>query len=1255
MTRLPLMRRAAWLAAPLLSILASSASAQLGFATIATVAGNGTESAILEGDGGAATATAIGKPKGLAFDAADNLYFSAGHAIRKMTPAGVLSTFAGTGVAGYGGDGGAATSAQLDSPRGLAVDGAGNLYVADTNNHRVRKITPEGVISTHAGNGGTEPENVPTPRDIAFDTAGNLYIASADRILKMPPAGTPALLVGCTDARAVRMNDRGAWQTGKLYALCGEQVFEFNSAGNATHYAGTASVTQDTGNAVNATSAGLHQAQHLAIDADGLVYVGSRATVRQIAVNRVIHATAGTLTAGFSGDGGPSTLAQVKGVAALAFSPAGHLYVADADNVRVRKVTYAVPAAPAITALVAASGGVSVNITASFGPFGGRFVRNYTLACGSRSTTTAGPFATLSVGGLTLGQPVTCTVRGNSEVGAGTETEPRMVDVAAYLVHTVAGSLNVPGYTADGIPAVSARLASPQGLAIDVNGVMVIADTDNNCVRVVHPASGNIMRLAGQCVTGGSGGSGGDGGPAASALLTRPASVAVDAAANVFIAEPSMNRIRKITPEGIITLYAGVGTAGFSGDGGSATTAELNSPRGLSVDASGNLYVADTLNQRIRKITPAGVISTVAGNGARSFAGDGGNALSASLADPKSTAVGADGTLYIADTANNRVRKVAANGVISTIAGNGSTGPSILGLDALQAPLDTPTAVAIGPGGVLYVSMNGNYQYMTVQIASGTIQLAVGTITTAQGADGTFASQTGGSSDALAFDVAGNLYFLARNAHAVRKVTMQKPPAPIAVVATVDMTPNQVRVNFTLPAAHGGYPNTNWTVTCGTVSVVVTSSPAIVNLPNSSPVSCTVTGQNAMGTGPASLVSNTVAPGVPGAPVIGTATPGIGNAMVEFTPPANDGGSPITSYTATCGAMSITDVMSPIVVEPLPAGQAVTCTVRATNSRGTGPASAASNAVTPLAMRGITHFDVQGDNRSDVIWYHSGVFGVIGMNANGLALEPYYIVDIQSDANWQIVGLGDLNGDRRSDLVWYNTTTGELYGLLLNGASLIGEGRLALEANLNWKPEQIADLDGDGKADVVWKNQATGDVFVMLMNGLAQRGGQVVYGEPNLNWKIVASGDMNGDGKADLLWRNVATGDIFSMLMDGFTVLQGGVIYTEPNLNWKIVGLADYNADGKSDVLWQNVATGEVFQMQMNGTVSIGGAVIYTEPNTEWKIAALGDYNGDGKADILWQNTVTGQVYMILMDGFTPLSAAFVYTEPDTQWKIVGP
>jgi hypothetical protein len=314
-----------------------------------------------------------------------------------------------------------------------------------------------------------------------------------------------------------------------------------------------------------------------------------------------------------------------------------------------------------------------------------------------------------------------------------------------------------------------------------------------------------------------------------------------------------------------------------------------------------------------------------------------------------------------------------------------------------------------------------------------------------------------------------------------------------------------------------------------------------------------------------------------------------------------------------------------------------------------------SAAIGVSLLTAVPRSDMNADGRSDVIWYHTGVGGLITMNANGASLGPLYIVDHRPDLNWKVVGIGDLNGDGAADVVWRNQATGEVAGLLMNGSTVLSQGTIYTEPNLDWKTELVADVNNDGRADLVWRNSTTGEVFVMLMNGLTFTSGGVVYTEPNVNWKIVATGDLNNDGFGDLIWRNQTTGDVFGMLMNGLNPPTGGVFYSEPSANWKIVGAADYNADGRADILWQNTATGDVFLMMMNGTTVDSGNVIYNESNTAWKIVAQGDYNGDGRADILWQNSATGQVFMMLMNGFTISSGAFVYTEPDTQWKIVGP
>src|SRR5438093_6773847 len=215
--------------------------------------------------------------------------------------------------------------------------------------------------------------------------------------------------------------------------------------------------------------------------------------------------------------------------------------------------------------------------------------------------------------------------------------------------------------------ATSARLAGPFDVALN-EASLFIANTQNNRIRKVA-SDGNITTVAGN----GTSGFSGDGGPATSARLAGPSGVAVDGSGNLFIADFGNSRIRKVTPAGIISTVAGGGT-GF-GDGGPATSAALSSPYGVAVDGSGNLFIVDLSNYRIRRVTPGGIITTVAGNGSSFFSGDGGLATSAGL-KPFGVAVDTTGNLFIADFDNYRIRKVTPNGVITTIDGNGTTGYS---------------------------------------------------------------------------------------------------------------------------------------------------------------------------------------------------------------------------------------------------------------------------------------------------------------------------------------------------------------------------------------------------------------------------------------------------------------------------------------------------------------------------------------------------------------------------------------------------
>ena len=270
---------------------------------------------------------------------------------------------------------------------------------------------------------------------------------------------------------------------------------------------------------------------------------------------------------------------------------------------------------------------------------------------------------------------------------------------AQQAITTIAGN-GTKGFSGDGGPATSAELAAPEGMAMDAAGNLYFVDVQNFRVRKIS-SSGTISTVAGT----GTRGSSGDGGPATSAAMV-PFSVAVDSAGNLYITD--IARIRKVTPSGTISTVAGTGRGGFSGDGGPATSAQIFAPEGVAVDTAGNIYIADTDNHRIRKVTPAGTITTVAGNGTKGFSGDGGPATGASLNDPTRVTVDAQGNLYIADEQNNRVRKVTAAGVISTLAGTGIGGYSGDGGPATSAMLFTPYDVAVDAAGNVYIADSQN-------------------------------------------------------------------------------------------------------------------------------------------------------------------------------------------------------------------------------------------------------------------------------------------------------------------------------------------------------------------------------------------------------------------------------------------------------------------------------------------------------------------------------------------------------------------
>jgi len=701
--------------------LTLAASMKLSAQSILTIAGGGTD------DGRPATVAGLG-PSGMAVDAAGNFYFSDSSRIRKVVAgSGIITTVAGNGAQGFSGDGGAATAAGLAGPAGVALDSAGNLYIVDAFNYRIRKVAAgSGIITTVAGNGSqgfSGDGGVATSAgfyglsDLALDSVGNLYISDTF------PDGTNGRI------RKVAVG------SGIITTVAGNGSPVFSGDGGP------------------ATAAGLKYPRGVALDSAGNLYIADyNQRIRKVAAGSgIITTVAGNGSFGFSGDGGTATAAALNDPNGVALDSAGNLYIADLLNNRIRKVT----AESGIITTVAGNGsfgfsgdggtataaGLSYPVNVALDSTGNLYIADSTnhrirkIASGSEIITTVAGNGSLGFSGdggvataakLSFPQRVALDSAGNLYIVV-TNNRIRKVAAGNGIITTVAGNdfdqFGNGRFGGDGGAATAAALFGPEGLALDSEGNLYIADTFNHRIRKVAVGNGIITTVAGTGFTNpdGSGGFSGDGGPATAARLNFPSSVALDLAGDLYIADGYNQRIRKVTAgNGIITTVAGSGFNFYNGDGGAATTADLNSPSGVALDLAGNLYIADQLNNRIRKVSAgSGIITTVAGNGAYgdgngSFSGDGGSATIAGLALPRDVAVDTFGNLYIADAYNYRIRKVAAgSGIITTVAGNGSFGFSGDGGAATAAGLSA-SGVALDSAGNLYIADADSNRVRTV-------------------------------------------------------------------------------------------------------------------------------------------------------------------------------------------------------------------------------------------------------------------------------------------------------------------------------------------------------------------------------------------------------------------------------------------------------------------------------------------------------------------------------------------------------------
>jgi sugar lactone lactonase YvrE len=578
--------------------------------TISTVAGDGTPG--FSGDGGPATSAQLSAIFGLALDAAGNLWIadSGANRIRRITPYGDIATVVGTGNCGFSGDGGPALTAQICGPTGIAADSAGNLLIIDSGNNAVRKLSPDETITTVSGNGpitgiggsGCLPSGdggpaswagLCLPSNVAVDQAGNVFVADTYFPFE-------------------------AWQ-----------VVRKISPGNISTVAGFDCSTGDTNLALLSTAA---------------------------------------FCASVLANGTTATTTYLIGPVGLAVDHTGNLLVADPVSQRIRKVS----ADGTITTIAGAPPTLS-----PYEPLGNDFAASDDggLATSAQLASPKGVAIDAS-GNVFISDSLNDCIRKVSPVGITT---------------TVVGN-GTFGSTGDGGPARSAQIA-PVRVTVDRSGALFLFDYPDRSIRRVSPDE--IISTV--TVVGGN-----------------DYYVAVDSADDLFIADPkdTSGAIAEVSPDGTISRVAGGvagnGTSGFSSDGGPATSPQLSEVNGVAVDGAGNLFVADSRNHRVRRVTPDGIITTIAGNGTQGFSGDGGPAIDAQLAFPIDVAVDAAGNLFIADFYNNRIRRVSADGIITTIAGNGTQGYSGDDGPASSASLSTPWAVALDGVGNVYVADTGN-------------------------------------------------------------------------------------------------------------------------------------------------------------------------------------------------------------------------------------------------------------------------------------------------------------------------------------------------------------------------------------------------------------------------------------------------------------------------------------------------------------------------------------------------------------------
>jgi hypothetical protein len=691
-------------------------------------------------------------PSGVATDSSGNVYVSDSynHTIRKITPAGAVTTLAGL-AGSSGSSNGTGSAARFNYPSGVATDSSGNVYVADSYNHTIRKITPAGVVTTLAGLAGSSGSSDGTgsarfsyPQGVATDSSGNVYVADSANhtIRKITPAGAVTTLAGL---------------------------------------AGSAGSDDGTGSAAR-----FYHPSGVATDSSGNIYVADRDnhTVRKITPAGAVTTLAG-LAGSAGSDDGTASAARFNYPSGVATDSSGNIYAADPHNYTIRKIT---PAGEVITLAGLAGAWGSAEGTGS----AARFSFPRSVATDSRGNVYVGDFDDNTIQKIT--------------------PEGAVTTLAGFAAGDGTGS-------ADGT-RTAARFKFPWGVATDSSGNVYVADTGNDTIRKITPA-GAVTTLAGLA-----GSAGSLDGAGSAARFHGPTGVATDNSGNVYVAENYNNTIRKITPAGVVTTLAGLAGSAGSADG-TGSAARFNGPWGVATDSSGNVYVADDSNATIRKITPAGAVTTLAGL-AGSLGSADGTGSAARFYYPLGVATDRSGNVYVADAGNNTIRKITPAGAVTTLAGLAGSDGSTDGTGS-AAQFNYPFGVATDTSGNVYVADTDNATIRKIT-PSGAVTTLAGLAGSAGTADGTGSQARFLTPGAVAVNSSGNVYVAEADQSWIRV-----GGTTLADVAIIDLSTGLQGSTRLLDTAPQTAASWQWSVIRRPVDSVAVLSSASVRNPTFTP------------------------------------------------------------------------------------------------------------------------------------------------------------------------------------------------------------------------------------------------------------------------------------------------------------------------------------------------------------------------------------------------------------------------------------